>query len=65
MKKSIDTVIVHYKEVLPNGEEIISKNSYKAWKEEGSYTVFYDDYHLESAVFLIPTRLVISIELLR
>lgn len=65
VEKKIDFITVIYKETLPSGEEIVSKNSYKAWEEHGSYTVFYDDYHLESPVFVIPTRLVLSIELFR
>lgn len=63
-RKTVDRVVVQYREYLSSGEVVISKGSYKDWDEKGSYTVFYNE-SLDGAVFAIPTRLICSIEIFR
>lgn len=58
-------VKVRYKELLSNGIEAVIENSFKSCNEDGNYTVFYDDISLDSAVFLVPTRNVIWIEIIK
>lgn len=61
----VENVKVKYKELLSNGIEAAMTKTFRAWDENGSYTVFYDDYSLDSVVFLVPTSNIITIELVR
>lgn len=61
----IKNVVVKYKELLPSGIETVMTNTFKSWSEDGSYTIFYEGISLDSAAFIVPTRNVITIELVR
>jgi len=65
VKMEIKNVKVKYKELLPNGIEAVITKTFRSWNEEGNYTIFYDDISLDSAVFVVPTRNVITIELIK
>lgn len=58
-------VAVKYKELTPNGIEVVLTNTFRSWDEDGSYTFFYEGISLDSAVFIIPTRNVVNIEVIK
>lgn len=61
----VKNIKVKYKELLSNGVEAVMTKTFRSWNEEGNYTIFYDDISLDSAVFLVPTINIITIELIK
>lgn len=56
---------VKFKELKANGCDKIITKEYRSWEEDGSYTAFYDDISLDSIAYLVPTRNIISIKIIK
>lgn len=54
-----------YKEYDADGDESYTERQFGSWQEEGSYTIFYSSYALDTAELIIPTRYVKWIELIK
>lgn len=46
-------------------KEKLERKRFGSWNEEGSYTLLYDAYSLDSLSLIIPTINVVSIEVVK
>lgn len=59
------TIKVLYKDHGITGKEVYKEEEFGSWDENGSYTVLYDSYSLDSAKLILPTKSVLRIEIVK